>query len=117
MSFDIGHLKFIDSFQCMASSLDTQVEHLKDDNYYKFKCMKSEFGDHMDLLCRKLSYLYEWFDNVNKFEHNGLPNIKSFYSPLSQKGINEKQYEHATNVYNKLNCQSFKYYHLAYLNM
>jgi len=63
--------------------------------------MKSEFGDHMDLLCRKGSYPYEWFDNVNKFEHNGLPNIKSFYSTLSQKGINEQQYEHATNVYQK----------------
>ena len=69
MSFDIGHLKFIDSFQFMASSLDTLVENLKDDNYSKFNCMKSEFGDHMDLLCGKGSYPYEWFDNVNKFEH------------------------------------------------
>ena len=33
MSFDIGSLKFIDSFQFMASSLETLVENLKDKTY------------------------------------------------------------------------------------
>jgi hypothetical protein len=41
MSFDIGHLRFIDSFQFMASSLESLVENLVDEKatnkYYNFK--------------------------------------------------------------------------------
>ena len=44
MSFDIGHLKFIDSIQFMASSLEKLVENLHNDNpltnYDNFNFMK-----------------------------------------------------------------------------
>jgi hypothetical protein len=56
MSFDIGHLKFIDSFQFMSSSLRNLVDNLKDDSCSNFSSLKSEFGDHTKLLCRKGFY-------------------------------------------------------------
>ena len=77
--------------------------------------MRSVFPNHLNLLCQKGFYPYEWFDNVNKFEFQGLPKPKEFYSCLSQKHISEDNYEHAQNVYEKLNCKSFKDYHLLYL--
>ena len=70
--------------------------------------LKKHFPEHYELLCRKGVYPYEWVDQ-------GLPSMKSFYSSLNQEGITENDYKHATNVYNKLNCSSFKDYHLAYL--
>ena len=54
-------------------------------------------------------------DNTDKLNHEGLPNTESFYSQLSQKSISESDYSHAKNVYNKMNCKTFKDYHLLYL--
>lgn len=119
MSFKIGSLKFIDSFQFMSSSLEKLVENLydnnNDDKYINFPCMKQYFYNHMDLLCRKGFYPYEFIDNNNKLNYNGLPPKENFYDKLKQKHIDDNDYEHAKNVYNKLNCNSFLDYHLTYL--
>ena len=81
MSFDIGNLKFIDSFQFMASSLDTLVKNLydKEDKYKKFKSMKRYYsGENLDLLCRKGYYPYEWVDSDDKLNYIGLPEKNKF---------------------------------------
>ena len=49
--------------------------------------MRSQFPDHLDILCRKGIYPYEWMDNELKFEHQGLPPQKDFYSSLTQISI------------------------------
>ena len=81
MSFNIGNLKFIDSLQFMASSLGTSVENLydKEDKYKNFSHMKNEYNNEIELLCRKGFYPYEWFDDVEKFNHLGLPSIDDFH--------------------------------------
>ena len=67
MSFNIGNLKFIDSLQFMASSLEKLVENLyeKDDKYMNFSHMKKEYNNEIDMLCRKGFYPYEWMDSKN----------------------------------------------------
>ena len=56
MSFSIGNLKFIDSMQFMASSLESLVNNLydKDDKYKHFTRMKRYFPEHIELLCQKI---------------------------------------------------------------
>ena len=117
MSFKLGPLRFIDSFQFMSSSLEKLVENLydKNDKYKNFHSMKQYFSENMDILCRKGFYPYEWMDNVSKMNSNGLPDKSSFYSKLSQTSLTDNEYSHAENVYNKLNCQTFRDYHMAYL--
>ena len=119
MSFDIGNLKFIDSIQFMASSLEKLVENLHNDDpltkYDNFHFMKKEFGNDISLVCQKGFYPYEWMDDTNKFDHAGLPKIGSFYSQLSQKSISDKDYTHARNLYKNMNCKTFKDLHLLYL--
>ena len=67
-------------------------------------------------MCRKGFYPYEWMDNNDKLNNYvGLPDKKEFYSCLRQEGISDSDYKHATEVYDKLNCKSFKDYHMAYL--
>ena len=71
MSFTIDKLKFIDSMLFLNSSLeslsDNLVDDKHDDKYHKFTNMKSAFGEHIELMCRKGIYPYEWMDNVDKF--------------------------------------------------
>ena len=117
MSFKLGALKFIDSFQFMATSLEKLVENLydKNDKYTNFPCMKQYFDKHMDILCRKGFYPYEFMDNNDKLNYPELPPQEAFYSKLSQSSISDDDYKHAQNVYNQLHCKTFKDYHMAYL--
>ena len=85
------------------------------EKYRNFPCMKQYFNEHMDLLCRKGFYPYEFIDNDEKLNYNGLPPKEKFYSKLSQSHISETDYKHAENVYEKLNCKSFLDCHLTYL--
>ena len=77
----------------MASSLDKLVENLYDENdkYIHFKHMNKHHANHLDLLCQKGFYPYEWVDNIDKLNHVGLPNIADFYSSLKQESIKPKK--------------------------
>ena len=99
MSFDIGHLKLIDSFQFMSSSLENLVDNLKDDSCSNFPIIKVGIWRKYQVICRKSFYPYEWFDNVDKLEFKGLPQKDDFCSQLSQQHIDDKDYVHAKNVY------------------
>ena len=117
MSFKMGTLKFIDSFQFMGSSLEKLVENLydKDDTYKNFNSMKQYFNEHLDLLCKKGKYPYEWMDDGKKLNYQGLPDKSDFYSKLSRSGITDEEYKHAQDVYDKMDCKSCLDYHLTYL--
>ena len=97
MSFKLGPLKFIDSFQFMTSSLEKLVTNLydKDDKFKNFSSMKQFYEPQMDMLCQKGFYPYEWMDDASKMDHVGLPPKESFYSKLSQSSISDKEYQHA----------------------
>jgi hypothetical protein len=58
MSFKMGTLKFIDSFQFMGSSLEKLVENSydKDDAYQYFNSMRQYFNERLDLLCKQGKY-------------------------------------------------------------
>ena len=117
MSFNIGSLKFIDSLQFMASSLEKLVDNLydKNDKFNNFNHMKKYYEPELELLCQKGFYPYEWVDNDEKLNHIGLPPSSDFYSRLKQETISETNYKHALNVYDKLKCKSFRDYHMTYL--
>ena len=100
MSVTVGDLRFIDSMQFMASSLEKLVENLYDekDTYKNFTHMKKYYNDNMDILCQKGYYPYEWFDDISKMKHKCLPPIEAFDSKLSQKQLKPEEYAHAINV-------------------
>ena len=72
MAFMLGrHLKFIDSFQFMNSSLEKLVNNLnKDQFYYTSKIFK---GKKFDLMTKKGIYPYDYMDNFEKFNETKLP--------------------------------------------
>jgi hypothetical protein len=119
MTFSIGDLKFLDTAQFMASSLDTLVKNLKTknlDKFEKFNSLKQHLNEEeLELICQKGFYPYEYIDDPEKLKETGLPPRKAFYSKLRLSGISKKEYKHAQNIYNKFKCYTFQDYHNLYL--
>ena len=103
---------FKDSLKFMSSSLEALVNNLpKDafknlDNYYTPK--------QAELLKQKGFYPYEYMDSIEKFKEDKPPQQKVFYSKLTGKGINNKNYNHVLNVWNTFKMKTFKDYHELY---
>lgn len=115
MGFQVGELKFIDSFQFMASGLENLIESLYRAGDDKYMSTQWKIQEHIDKLCRKGSYPNEWFDNNEKFNHDGLPTKEDVYSTLMQTHITDGESKHAYLKYEALGCNSFLHDHLAYL--
>src|SRR4029078_1117164 len=65
---EVFNLKFIDSFQFMASSLDQLVKDLRNNGIDKFKYTQQEFGVNADIMVRKGVYPYSFIDSWDKFD-------------------------------------------------
>ena len=119
MTFSIGNLKFIDSFQFMTASLEKLTDSLKSktgDPYEKFHNMKRFFTDaELALIGRKGFCPYEFIDTPEKPTYKGLPPQSAFYSQIKLEGISDEDYKHAQNVYTSFKCQDFGDYHWIYL--
>ena len=112
ISFSVGQLKFLDSFQFMASSLEKLVDATDKSD---FRLTQKEFGDQTELILRKGVYPYEYFDSMERFNETQLPPIDKFYSKLSDESISQKDYEHAQTVWQEFNCKTIGDYHDLYL--
>ena len=56
----------MESMQFMASSLEKLVEHLHDekDKAIHFNHMNKFYSEHMDILCQKGYFPYEWMGDI-----------------------------------------------------
>ena len=103
---------FKDSLKFMSSSLGALVNNLPKD---AFKNLIKYFAPNQaELLKQKGFYPYEYMDSEEKFNDTKLPPIETFYSRLSGKGITEKDYKHAGDVWNSFKMKTFKEYHELY---
>ena len=92
MGFTINHkLSFIGSFRFLSSSLDSLVKNLNKDD---FKYLSQEFDNNVfDLVKQKEFYPYEYMRDFEKFKEE-LPSKQKFYGSLTDRKINDKEYEH-----------------------
>ena len=103
---------FKDSLKFMSSSLGALVNNLPKDGFNNL--LKYYTPEQAELLKQKGFYPYEYMNSEEKFKDKELPPRKAFYSKLSGKGITEKDYKHAWNVWNTFNMKTFKDYHELY---
>ncbi|XP_021342706.1 uncharacterized protein LOC110443060 [Mizuhopecten yessoensis] len=116
ISFSLGDIRFIDSFQFMSQSLETLTENLAKEGVVKFNNFSREFTEsEAKLLLRKGVYPYEYVDNPNRFFEQKLPPKEKFYSSLSRSHVSDADYTHAQNVWEKLNISNLGQYHDLYL--
>ena len=108
-TFDIV---FKDSYKFMSSCLETLVDNLPKDAFKNLE--KFYTPEQVELIKQKGFYPYEYMDSEEKFKDKKLPPRKVFYSKLSGKGISEKDYKHAWNVWNTFKMETLKDYHDLY---
>ena len=68
------------------------------------------------LLLRKGFYPYEYMDNWERFNETSLPSKESFYSNLNMEAIDDIDYRHGNNVFNKFKLNNFGDYHDLYVH-
>ena len=67
------------------------------------------------LLLRKGVYLYEYMDNWERFNETSLPSKESFYSNLNMENIDDIDYRHGNNIFNKFKLNNLGDYHDLYV--
>lgn len=116
ISFSLGCMDFIDSFQFMSSSLATLIGNLAKEGKDKFMHMAQQFGmDHLKLLLQKQVYPYDYFDGPNRFEETELSPKSAFLSSLTGEDISEDAYTHAQTVWRDFNVQDLGEYSDLYV--
>ena len=103
---------FKDSLKFMSSSLGALVNNLPKNGFKNIS--KYYTPEEVELIKQKGFYPYEFMDVIEKFNDTKLPPREAFYSKLSGKGITEKNYKHAWNVWNTFKMKTFKDYHKLY---
>ena len=103
---------FKDSLKFMSSSLGALVNNLPKDAFKNL--LKYFTPEQAEILKQKGFYPYEYMNTEEKFNDTKLPPREAFYSKLSGRGIKEKDYNHAWNVWNTFKMKTFKEYHELY---
>ena len=62
-------------------------------------------------MLRKGVYPYEYMDNWERFNENSLPSKESFYGNLNMEDIDDIDYRHGNNVFNKYKLNNLGDYH------
>ena len=106
------NIVFKDSLKFMSSSLGALVNNLPKNGFKNIS--KYYTPEEVELIKQKGFYPYEFMDTEEKFNDTKLPPREVFYSKLSGKGISEKDYKHACNVWNTFKMKTFKDYHKLY---
>ena len=67
------------------------------------------------LLLIKGVYPYEYMDNLERFNETSLPSKELFYNNLNMENIDDIDYRHVNNVFNKLKLNNLGDYHDLYV--
>ena len=103
---------FKDSLKFMSSSLGALVNNLPKDAFKNL--LKYFTPEQSEILKQKGFYPYEYMNTEEKFNDTKLPPREAFYSKLSGRGIKDKDYKHAWNVWNTFKMKTLKEYHELY---
>lgn len=117
VSFSLGSLRFVDSYQCLPSSLSNLVDDLAKEDPKHFKALIKEFpaNEQRSLLLLKGVYPYSYMDKEEKFSMKCLPPKDVFYNDLTKSHLTDEDYEHAEKVWDAFKINDMGSYHDLYL--
>ena len=106
ISFSLGKLDFVDTFQFLSTSLDKLSANLARDGLHKFSHLQSYVsGVHsehqrmkLQLLSRKGVYPYRYVNILKRFSETQLPTQRAFYNDLDETYFSDEDYLHAELV-------------------
>lgn len=117
VSFSVGQLRFLDTYQCMSSSLETLIANLAADGFKNLKQFRKAFpnDEHAKLLLQKNEYCDDYVNCSERFEETALPSKAAFYNSLTKEAISDEKYEHAQKVWNTFNMKTLGDFHNLYV--
>ena len=111
--FDI---KFLDSYQFMASSLSSLAQNLE--TFTLTENLKKDYPNLTnDLITCKGVFPYAYFDSLSRLDETCLPSIDKFKNDLTGQDCSPDDYHHAQNAWNQFDCKTFGDYMIAYLKL
>ena len=114
MMFEVGNLRFLDSFQFMSTSLENLVSLLLKSGRHKFTNTVRYLGNH-DLVFAKGVYPYSYMTCPDKFDETKLPPIDAFYDTLNEEPLDSKDYDRAQKTWTHFDMHTLRDYHDHYL--
>ncbi|XP_033729639.1 uncharacterized protein LOC117318793 [Pecten maximus] len=116
ISFSMGCMDFIDSYQFMGTSLEKLVGNLSVEGKDKFSHMMQHFGDEkIKLFLQKQVYPYDYFDGPHRFRETSLPPKEAFRSSLTKDDVSDEKYHHACKVWKAFGIQNLGEYSDIYV--
>ena len=113
ITFSVGGLRFIDSFNFLQGSLDSLVSSTPKESLK----ITSTISKGNELLYKKGIYPYEYMDSWKRFSETSLPDKEKFYSKLNDEHITDEEYAHAQRVWEAFGCKTLGDYHDLYVKM
>ena len=100
----------------MASSLDKLASFLTYLPIVTQEFQKDNYAaNQINLLKRKGVFPYDYISSLDSLEETSLPSQDKFYNSLNDSQISMEDYDHATQVWNKLSIQTLGEYSDTYL--
>lgn len=107
ISFSFGGLRFLDSYRFLPDSLSTLISNLASGGPDKFPILNSFYPPHqVPYLLKKLTYPYDYMDDVKRFEETALPPKEAFYNSLTGEDISDDDYENVRQVWSVFNVRN-----------
>ena len=116
IGFQIGNLRFLDSFKFLGTSLDALTQNLLKSGEDKFQITRNAFPGSSTVF-RKGIYPYEYMDSYSRFSETQLPPQHAFYSQLNDSHITDEDYQMAQAAWVEFKCQTMQNYHDFYLKL
>jgi len=114
ITFQIGNLRFLDSYQFLSTSLEDLVSLLLKSGKQKFVETIKYLGDH-DLVFAKGVYPYAYMTDRSKFDETRLPPIDCFYNDLKDEPLTQQDYDRAQQIWTHFDIQNLRQFHDHYL--
>ena len=114
LEFQVGNLRFLDSFQFLSTSLDDLVQLLVKSGRDHFPHTLKHFGND-DLVYAKGVYPYAYMTSRDTFAETQLPPIAAFHDNLKDEPLKQEDYDRAQQVWSKYHMQNMQQYHDHYL--
>ena len=114
ITFQIGNLRFLDSYQFLSTSLEELVSLLFKSGKENFVETIKYMGDH-DLVFAKGVYPYTYMSSPQNFEERVLPPIEAFYNDLKEESLSNEDYQRAHDIWTHFGIKTMRAYHDHYL--
>ena len=112
--FQVGNVRFLDSFQFLSSSLDHLVSLLLKSGKDRFVHTAKYLGDD-EMVFAKGVFPYAYMTCRERFHETELPPIESFYDSLNEESLDIKDYERAQQIWSHFRIDNLRQYHDHYL--